>query len=101
MKTKINTAVTEVNEVTVKLQSKPDNEAVNGWAVIAYLPDFSIRSKSLHSKDKLGRFLSAVGIAAGYQLHELRPDIEDPYMTRAEEEMDELERTCEKLMPTI
>ena len=100
MKTKINTEVVEVNEVTVKLQSKPDNEAVNGWSVIAYLPDFSIRSKALHNGVKLDRFMMAIVISAGYHVHEFADD-GGRVAARAERDIDELFAACKRLMPTL
>jgi hypothetical protein len=100
MKTKINTEVVEVNDTTVKLQSKPDNEAVNGWSVIAYLPDFSIRSKALHNRVKLDRFIMTIIIAAGYHFHELVDD-DSRVADQAERDIDDLKAACKRLMPTL
>ena len=99
MKPKINTEVVEVNEVAVKLQSKPDNEAVNGWSVITYLPDVSIRSKALHNGVKLDRFMMAIAISAGYHVHELADD--GRVAAQAERDGDELYAACKRLMPTL
>ena len=87
---RVNTHVVDVNGVTVKLQSKPDNEAVNGWAVICYAPDMSIRSKV----SKREKFILSVGLAAGYELHELGGEV-------AEEDVASLEKAVHILTPTI
>ena len=91
---KVNTHVVDVNGVTVKLQSKPDNEAVNGWAVICYAPDMSIRSKCLHNVSKREKFILSIGLAAGYELHELGGEV-------AEEDIASLEKAVHILTPTI
>lgn len=90
---RINMQVIDINGVPVKMQSKPDNEAVNGWAVIAYTPNMSLRSKTTYSAEKRDSYAHAIAIACGYGPWELDKPI-------AETDLDKLQQALMLLTPT-
>jgi hypothetical protein len=90
---KINMQVIDINGVPVKMQSKPDNEAVNGWAVITYTPVMSLRSKTTYSSEKRDSYAHAIAIACGYGPWELEHPI-------AEADLDKLQLAIKQLTPT-
>jgi len=84
----------DVNGVTVKMQSKLDEEAVNGWAIIAYTPNMSLRSKACHRPEMRENYAHAIAIACGYGPGELDKII-------AGGDLDKLQLAIRRLTPTI
>tara|TARA_R110000751_G_scaffold191247_3_gene296954 strand:- start:62 stop:364 length:303 start_codon:yes stop_codon:yes gene_type:complete len=90
---KINVSMLDINGVTVKIQSKHDEEAVNGWAVIAYTPNMSLRSKACHRPDMVEAYAHAIAIACGYGPWELDKSI-------AEQDLERLQLSVKQLTPS-
>lgn len=55
----------DINGVDVSIKSRPENDNVSGWAVIAFTPSCSIRCAKIHREEHLTTFSETIAAAAG------------------------------------
>lgn len=55
----------DINGTDISIKSRPEDDSVSGWAVIAFTPACSIRCSKIHREEHLTAFCEAVAAAAG------------------------------------
>jgi len=58
-------ATLDINGVDISIKSRPENNNVSGWAVIAFTPACSLRCQKIHREEHLLAFSEAIAAAVG------------------------------------